>query len=655
MPTTTALARDAGEEGQVEAREDARWRAIQHVPELGMAIREGQASKMLHLGFMDLRSVPGSLFAAGAGLRELVRLDLSNNDLVSLPEEIGMLEKLDQLWVQNNPGLAALPETLAKCTRLRLIDARNTSLATIPAAIGTLDRLFLIDLRLVTTLDVDTMEAYSLPASAEEEQVEEEVVHEEEKESVTIEEPTHAKEASAENGVDQPQGPDELNAEILEQLLVQTEALKGYLRHKFEIGSLKRALHDRFTEGIYRQVAETPEGLEQIKAIVHEVFACFEEIEDLRDVIRNCDRLFPEKIAQVRVRKISAKYLDLKRQNERKKLAAKLELKLRAIYFDRIDPAIVEGIVKGIYSQLETLDDIKFLIRHAKDILPENAADITGPKTRSSLYTLREKLAAERAAGIALVEKALRLLYSHVEPEQIRALTDAACKHFSNTEDLKKLAADASQIFPAEFESGMTDPRSIRRAFRDAQEATARQQDMESAVPVRIKMPSALSPPADRTFWSHSGDPVQAWQSLAAVGCEQLFPGACLTQRVLQKLDCAHHEHASSHVQSQAELAGSKQALSVFATSTESVTMRATTTTPPQPVLVAISHRVFFSKSPNAIAPSPVRASAISNLGSFFNFDPPLLCSLGREMRAAKPARFSIHVSLRHLLLLRRP
>lgn len=73
---------------------------------------------------------------------------------------------------------------------------------------------------------------------------------------------------------------------------------------------------------------------------------------------RHCDRLFPPDLAQVEdapaeAAKIRKKYTVLGRNNERKRLASQLELKMRALYYDVIDPAAVEGYIASIYQQVD--------------------------------------------------------------------------------------------------------------------------------------------------------------------------------------------------------------------------------------------------------------------------------------------------------------
>ena len=74
---------------------------------------------------------------------------------------------------------------------------------------------------------------------------------------------------------------------------------------------------------------------------------------------RHCDRLFPPDLAgtsddpQAAAASVRRKFTALRKKIERKRLASELELRMRAIYYDVIDPAAVEGYIAFIYRQVE--------------------------------------------------------------------------------------------------------------------------------------------------------------------------------------------------------------------------------------------------------------------------------------------------------------
>jgi Leucine-rich repeat (LRR) protein len=67
-------------------------------------------SKVLHLGSIGLDFILPEVFE----MTKLVRLDLSFNNLVKISEEIGVLVKLEQLWLNYNP-LREIPVALSNC------------------------------------------------------------------------------------------------------------------------------------------------------------------------------------------------------------------------------------------------------------------------------------------------------------------------------------------------------------------------------------------------------------------------------------------------------------------------------------------------------------------------------------------------------------
>jgi leucine-rich repeat protein SHOC2 len=60
---------------------------------------------------------------------------VGENNLSSLPEDIGQLEKLEQLYINDNPNLDVLPYELALCTNLQIMSIENCPLRSLPQEI----------------------------------------------------------------------------------------------------------------------------------------------------------------------------------------------------------------------------------------------------------------------------------------------------------------------------------------------------------------------------------------------------------------------------------------------------------------------------------------------------------------------------------------
>lgn len=200
-----------------------------------------------------------------------------------------------------------------------------------------------------------------------------------------------------------------------------------------------------------------------------------QNVDELKSIIRNAERLFPEDVDTADAVEIRRTFTTLRRDNQKKKLAAEVELKLRAIYFNVIRPERVEGIVKSIYEEVTTLNDIKFLLFYATQLFPPTPGELTAKGLKQAILDLRRKFREEREAAIKGIESSLKTLYTDQEPEKIRRLANDVAALFKRVEDLKKIGADANMYFPTEFSTAK--PHRIQRTYLRAQ-AEAAEEDM---------------------------------------------------------------------------------------------------------------------------------------------------------------------------------
>jgi len=388
-------------------------------PGLPFALRYKQAAKtgVLSLSCTGISRIPPEVFQ----MTELNRLDLGHNEITEIPDEISNLLKLEQLWINGNP-LRELPASLCKCAKLKVIDARETELTDLPRELGRLKQLVEFDLR----------EAPLVPKRA-------------------------------------------MRAHSVEQLI-------AHLAHKDTRLKLKVRLEEAMCEGVYREISDDPDSRALIRRLV---LACFVQFKadnaEVKSLIRNCDRLFPEKLDEPHggrrstwdgakvgalAADIRAQFIVIKRDNERKRMAAELEIQMRCIYYDAIDPQRVEGIVKAIYELVGELDDVRFLIKHAASLFPPTSEEVTGPLIARNIREMQERLARERAAAIAQLLKALANLYPDTEPVEVAALCEAVVALFKATEDIKNLAADVAIHFPPDFlDATDAGPVAVKKSF----------------------------------------------------------------------------------------------------------------------------------------------------------------------------------------------
>ena len=262
------------------------------------------------------------------------------------------------------------------------------------------------------------------------------------------------------------------------------------------------------------------EGSLIVQALVVAVCGQFPELDELKNVVRNADRLFPtryaspvelrrifpqdssrskwkdtaKRLASREARTLKDSYIELIRQNEMVKKSADMELKISALYYDNHDPADIEGWLKSIYKEFKPqnyidegrkdcpdLEDIKFVIQFAPRIFPTNPNDITGVLIRKNMLALQRKLTADREKCIKSIISSITALYSDREPHQVESLGRKVGLLFERDrfatekelENLKKVNADAQLLFPAEFTAA--DPAAIKRLFQQRAAAAAAQ------------------------------------------------------------------------------------------------------------------------------------------------------------------------------------
>ena len=443
----SSRAQSRGVESQVSAAKGGGRFA--KLPSFAPKYEMARRSKTLHMSMLSLTAVPSEVW----NIAGLVRLDLGHNELPRLPPSVAQLSGLEQLWLNHNP-LDDLPAEIELCKKLKVLDLRHTRLRRVPRELGRLKHLIEIEL-------TDTPLGESLHLT-----------------------PTSVKVEGAASGVAKEvplyAGP------------LDTEQLMQHLAVKDKRDTLQAEMLEKVCAGIYREVADSAEGRQVIPKLVVAVCAEFEDLDELRNVVRNCDRLYPTELRFARnARRAAAqlreKFVELRRHNDKKRLSAELELKMRAIYYDRIEPEHVEGYIKSIYEldepderELE-LEDIQFLIKNAPRLMPEHAEEITGKRVRSAVWELQARLTEERRACVQDLFTALTTLYADREPHLVQELAEATAKLFERDrfatkreiEELKKLAADASALFPAEFRSA--EPSAVRMLFkrREAEKSAA--------------------------------------------------------------------------------------------------------------------------------------------------------------------------------------
>ncbi|GMF32179.1 unnamed protein product [Phytophthora lilii] len=393
-------------------------------------VEEAKKHGMLHLIQYQLTHVPPELFLVGSSksssasstspgeLATLVRLDLSFNQLEGLqaiPDAIGSLVELRELYVNNNPSLKQLPSTLVHCTKLQVLDASSSALNALPQELGRLQHLRVINIEDTPLQRRWEVKGHLLRRNEDDDPL---IFSFENSDN-------NAQPASTTIG-----SPNKVVPTPCQQILRK-------LRRKDEREQLKLELYDLLRDKTYRleRHDNSVEASAVLRKAIHSVLKLFPQATEVRSLLRNAERLFPQKFSIQVFEKLDAarvrrEFDVLRTATERKKRAADLELKIRNLYFDRIDPTTVEGMVHQIYDHLPELADIKFLIKYAPRLFPKEARQVNGAQIQRDVVALQQQFERERAAAVDKLLIAVKTLYSDTEPESVRTLVSSVAALF---------------------------------------------------------------------------------------------------------------------------------------------------------------------------------------------------------------------------------
>lgn len=104
-------------------------------------IKKCQYSSFIMLSNCYLNEFPLKIITLQNDIKYLRRLDLSFNNITSLPNEISELSELKELWLQHNP-LITIPVSLSFCSKLEIIDLKFTKIIELPSELCNLKKLY---------------------------------------------------------------------------------------------------------------------------------------------------------------------------------------------------------------------------------------------------------------------------------------------------------------------------------------------------------------------------------------------------------------------------------------------------------------------------------------------------------------------------------
>lgn len=109
-------------------------------------IATAKTSLFAMLSYCWLLEVPGRLFQDEEFAESLKRLDLSQNYISELPNTMGMLVNLREIWLSHNP-LTVFPKSLLSLKKLEVIDISHTKISEVLTLVIDLQSLLVFDWR----------------------------------------------------------------------------------------------------------------------------------------------------------------------------------------------------------------------------------------------------------------------------------------------------------------------------------------------------------------------------------------------------------------------------------------------------------------------------------------------------------------------------
>jgi hypothetical protein len=336
-----------------------------------------------------------------------VRLDISNNNISVLPEDMNLLANMKELWLSNNP-IEVLPPSLSECSKLELIDMRMTKIARLPPSFCLLKKLYEVDWRdspLQSFLEDENQIAFG-----------------------------------------------------------DLKSVKDMCKYIFTRLNLRAELHEALAGAHFAADADKPNISERIAGVVEMAYACFTDVEEFQIFVRRVDKLLPHAIDEIHENSMEdarTAFYKLRDDTTRQRLAADVEIKLRGIYYDMVEPSVIEAMILSIYEHVASLEDVQFLVKYARQVMPEGPKTVTGLMVWNNILALQKELTDKRDGSVESLAGAMGALYPEQEQHVLRAKAqDVAVfyqkERFATKKELDNLAsltAEVSKLFPPDFAS----------------------------------------------------------------------------------------------------------------------------------------------------------------------------------------------------------
>ena len=189
----------------------------------------------------------------------------------------------------------------------------------------------------------------------------------------------------------------------------------------------------------------------------------FPELSDFRLFVRRIDKLLPQHIDDISsttLKDSKKRFYSLRNDTDRIRLSADVEIKIRAIYFDRIERSAVASLIESIYQHVHSLEDLHFLVNFSTAIFPiDGPHGVTGELISKKIKILQTELVEKRNASVLGMINAMTQQYPEQEYDLIENRAIEICKIYQierfiterEQNTINQIIAEASQIFPPDF------------------------------------------------------------------------------------------------------------------------------------------------------------------------------------------------------------
>lgn len=307
-------------------------------------LRNSLWTRQLSLSHLHLAAFPETAFQRivdKESYQRIYRLDLSNNHLAVLPR-LSMFTGLRELWLQRNP-IELFPDVSA-LKKLEVIDISYTNIRELPPYLSTLTSIFEI-----TWTETPLGERLRSQHRIEEGDI---------------------------------------------------NALFDIMRQEFKRNQLENEFKDA-VERFYLCKGDTAvSSAATIVDLIARLREAIPDFEDFQLFVRRAPSLLPDRIEDVNIAFIAKSMNSLhqfRRDTKRQRLSADLDIALRNVYFDQIERESVEHVISAIYGKVSLLEDIEFLIKYARQVLPPTPEEaLNGELVWNNIVALQLQLTQKR-------------------------------------------------------------------------------------------------------------------------------------------------------------------------------------------------------------------------------------------------------------------